>query len=438
MEPRSALEEFLASEVAEGVKDSSGQFSLTREKALEKLAAFQLPGEHSWVLKVVQSAVAADCTALHIGQTTTDSEFTFFGGPGWKIEQVEAEFYDPQTSPDRSLQHLKQGLWSVSVHRERPFHLTAPGWSQALVWNGLQLTRQPVRSLSQHMVLTVSHRVYRAGQGLPLLRHIESARSNAAVLSELTRSAFPCPIVLRVDSRRLDALQLCPSHGLNPSSYPLLMGFLPGILPPLRLPQGTLGDYTRPSDVHSSLSTLCDVPAELPAGSAVMALLSAHAKQVSQGKSKVWRVYEHACWMYWVLDGVVIDRRAFGLPDRCCSLALFASAEGLTTDLSGFNLQVNEDYRARLEQVCRQAGPFLEGARVNLDSAIQKATVKERWLGGAMVLGGLGAAFFSPFHGVALTVGGVATFVFGGKEEKTIAAKVEMALRDLQFDWPPA
>ena len=62
----SSLDEFLAAEMSEGVKDSSGQFTLAPEKAIEKLAAFQLPGESSWVGKVIQAAVTAGFSELKL------------------------------------------------------------------------------------------------------------------------------------------------------------------------------------------------------------------------------------------------------------------------------------------------------------------------------------------------------------------------------------
>ncbi|MCW5871526.1 MAG: hypothetical protein KIS61_30010, partial [Candidatus Eremiobacteraeota bacterium] len=62
----SELEEFLRAQVDEGAKDSSGQFTLSREKALEKLAAYQLQGGHAWVLKIVQAVVASGASQLAV------------------------------------------------------------------------------------------------------------------------------------------------------------------------------------------------------------------------------------------------------------------------------------------------------------------------------------------------------------------------------------
>ena len=53
-----SLEAYLLAQSDEAVLDSSGTFTMDRLKALEKLAQFQLPGEHHWALKDVKAVVA--------------------------------------------------------------------------------------------------------------------------------------------------------------------------------------------------------------------------------------------------------------------------------------------------------------------------------------------------------------------------------------------
>lgn len=80
MDGCSELERFLQEQVAQGVVDSSGSFSLSRAKALEKLAAFQLPRQTMWILKLVQAAVTSGAESLTIQQTSTDTELYFSPG----------------------------------------------------------------------------------------------------------------------------------------------------------------------------------------------------------------------------------------------------------------------------------------------------------------------------------------------------------------------
>jgi len=226
----SQLETFLKEQQAEGILDSQGKFTLDRGKALEKLAAFQLPRETSWILKVVQAAVRCGAPGLEIRQTSTDTEVRFCAPETWTLAALEADLVDPETSADPALDHLKRGLWSVGINGLRPFHCSLPGSAQALVWNGNSF-HQTACQISPDFQLTVSHRTIFEGKGLPLLRSIEAATCNAEIAKELRSSAFTCPIPLTLDSCRLDALQLCPEHGFGASSYPIFLGLTSGDLP---------------------------------------------------------------------------------------------------------------------------------------------------------------------------------------------------------------
>ena len=430
----SPLDELLAAQVSEAQLDSSGAFTLSREKALEKLAEFQLPGPASWVSKVIQAAVAANWSEIRIQQTSTSTDITFVGNSIWTLEAIEGTFFDPETSSDRGLQHLKQGLWSVGLHGRRPFLFYLPRSSGALLWDGQALSRQP--AYSGHLaVLTISHRKLEAGKGLPLLRNIEAARHNTEILEEIRSRSFACPIPLQVDSRRMDALQLCPGHGLALNSYPLEMAFLKGEVPSLSLPPGTLGSFEVPADTHREMRKHALEKQNFSPTFQVAALLCAHLKQVPQGKTKVWKPEKKRCQIYWILDGILIDCRAFDFPERSCSLGLVASAQGLTTDLSGLNLQINPQYRERLEKVCRLVDPFLTSANVNFDAMVKKARESHKMAGGLMMLGGVGLCFLSPIHGIAVGGMGAWTFFGAASEEREIVREVLQDLNFLRVEW---
>ena len=431
----SELDDLLAREVAAGQLQSHGHFTLTREKALEKLAAFQLPDPLTWVLKVVQAAVRGGLHELEVRLSSNEAEFRLTGNCSCTLSDFEQCFYDPETSADPFLHCLKQALWSVGLHARRPFCLVLPGWPEGAFWNGDVLSRQPLQSISSSCRLTVSHRS-RGDTGLPILRTVEAARCNAEILQELRQKAFVCPIPVRVDARRIDSVYLCPGHGLSKSSYPLQVAFLPSDLPVLPLPRQANEASYRDSELNRELEKLAPVLDSAAQDCTVVALLSAHVKEVSQGKSTVWKGYNHPCRIYWVLDGVVIDCRAFALADRSCSLGLIASAQGLTRDLSGFNLQVNAEYRMRLGAICRLTDSFVAQASVNFDEMVAKARSNGKWTGTALFLGGLGLAYFSPLHGVALTIGGILSYFNPASEEAAISEQIRRDLLNLQQAWP--
>ncbi|MBX3171123.1 MAG: hypothetical protein KF760_27190 [Candidatus Eremiobacteraeota bacterium] len=431
----SELEDLLRAEVGEGVKDSSGRFTISREKALEKLAAFRLASETAWVLKIVQAAVASSCTELDIRQTSTGTEFHFSGETGWTLAQVEAEFYQVEAVSETSLEHLKQGLWSVSLNGMRPFSMVAPDWPEALLWTGDKMLRKPVKPVSR-MVLTISHRSMVEGRRFSLIPDFEAASRNAEIARELAEQAFVCSKPLRLDNRRLDSLQLCPRHGLSSSSYPVQLGFLRGDLPALGLPPATVGGFTAPKEVDPSMRKLLHPEVTIPQRLALACMVTAHLRKVARDKALVWKAYEEECLIYWVRDGVVVDRTRPRLVSAgCCSLALFASAEGLSADAGGFVLQKNEAFRQREEEVCRLGASFLGEVRLNMTSVVEDARRNARLLGGLIAVGGLGYSFFSIVHGAAITVMGVYKAVTAGGDEIQISAQVDAGMRGLQRDW---
>ncbi|MBS2033936.1 hypothetical protein JST97_03060 [bacterium] len=430
------LDDFLALETSQGVFDSSGQFSLSREKALEKLAAFQLPGEMDWLLKVVQAAVRADFLEIDLRLSKSQAEFRFSGACRWRLEDIEGSFYDPESGGDRSLQALKEALWSVSLHNARPFCLVGENWPEALFWNGEQFSRQPANSANLTR-LTVSHRK-RGDSGFPILREVEAARRNASILQHLLHKAFPCPIPLRVDARRVDGFHLCPGHGLSCRSYPFALGLLTGQIPPLQCPQLAAPDepsYVETS-LHPELRKLVAPDSRASQPVAAAALLTGHVGPVGGGRDTKWKPFFHPCRIYWVSDGVVVDCRAFDLTERSCSIGLIASAEGLVTDLSGLCLQVNREYQDRLDKVCRLADDFVVRADLHFEAMLEKARSSGKWMFALMVVGGVSVTTLNPAFGLFMTFCGFSNYFTRASQETTISKQLGEDLRLLQRDWP--
>lgn len=75
------LKAFLDSARDEGAVDSEGAFTMAHDKALTKLARFALPRPYDWVLKILQAANAWECPVLVVQQTRVATSF-FFCPPG--------------------------------------------------------------------------------------------------------------------------------------------------------------------------------------------------------------------------------------------------------------------------------------------------------------------------------------------------------------------
>jgi hypothetical protein len=430
----SELENFLKEQQAEGVLDSQGKFTLAREKALEKLAAFQLPRETAWVLKVVQAAVRCGAPELDIRQTSTDTEFRFRCPDSWTLETLDAALVDPENSEDLGLDHLKRGLWSVGINGLRPFHCSLPGADKALVWNGKDFHHPPCQ-VTADFHLTVSHRTVYEGKGLPLLRSIEAASGNAALARELREHAFTCPIPLNLDRRRLDALQLCPDHGYSKSSYPAYLALASGDLPDLPLPPGTFGGYSMPSGGHAQLNRVLHQVAR-PEQVAVAALISIHVEQVTENKRTFWKRHQRDHHFFWVRDGVVVSRQSLaGLRTSPVSLAIVASAEGLPSDLSAFSVVQNAETQARQRSVLQSIWPRLQQARIELKPLIESSQSGGR-LGGGLLIGAGGLMILaSPIHGLGFMGWGLYTLMRAGQDEVELENSLQEELERLQSQW---
>mgnify|MGYP003585066704 FL=1 len=433
MQQSSQLEDLLRAEAGEGMMESSGSFTISGKKALEKLAAFRLPRETAWVLKIVQAAVASGCSQLDIRQTRSATEFHFHGETGWSLAQVEAEFYRVESRSTPSLEHLRQGLWSACLRGMRPFTLTEPNLAEALFWTGKQLRRKPVRSQT-HTTLTISHRSITDGRRFSLIPDAQGASRNAEVARELSAHAYTCCIPLRLDSRRLDNLLASPAHGLSSSTYPIEIGFLPAEVPPYGLPPGTLKGLPAGQGVDSSLKKLLRPPANPPSQTGLACLITAHVRRVGQGKVTVWQTYHERSLVFWVRDGVVVESTALKSA-TCCSLALFASAAELGADATGFGVVKNSDYYVRLKKLKESASSFLSQVELDPGSTIKEAHLKARRIGGAVMVGGLGLSLASLPHGLLLVAGGALNLAMAGRKEKEIVEQIRTGLGTLKQEW---
>jgi len=432
----SELEQFLQQQVQEGCLDSSGEFTLAREKALEKLAAFQLPRSTSWVLKVVQSAVAGKATAVEIRQTSSDTEFTWDPPEHWNLDLFEQSFHDPEVSSCRAMDHLKRGLWSCSLNEMRPFRLVLPLTYEALVWTGLKFER-PKCQPGKLLQLTISHRTLYEGKGLPLLRSIEAARCNAEILDELRRGAYTCPVPLRVDGRRLDNLLACPGHGLSASSYPVKLGFARGQLPALSVPPGTLEGPAPTAGAHQHMQRVFDARLEVPRSVAAACLVSAHASREKSGREYEWRSRRTSSVLYWVLDGVVISQETPGRfeSDTAVSCAVFVSADGLGLDLTGFEIRRDEARKNRSLEACRLVEPIVEDCQLCLGDLIASARRGGYLLGVVLFGGGLLVSFASPLHAVFLMGGALYQGATAGSKEQAFEKELQYELERLKQLW---
>lgn len=443
MDAPSQLESFLNTHRADGrLLSGDGSFTLARDKALLKLADFQLPYEGAWAVKVVQCAVCVENQSeIRVQQTVRETRFGFDCPPSWTLDVLEGAFFTPESGDERSMNHLMSALWTVGVGKKRGFLLTLPERTEALLWDGAVMHRLPLQE-PVGCSLTVSHRPSDHSLGNWLKDPGLSRRLNAEVARALSDLCYTCPVPLWLDGRRLDGFHLCPTHGWTGNSFPFYLSFLDGIDGGLRIGSGTYGNL-KAADKEDALSPGLHVMSVRALGAlrkrtscgGVM-MLSAHASKAVSRRYSKWetRIMPSIC--YWIRDGVVVEGNDIEVLDCACSVALFLGADDLQTDISGLAL-VDANKASRLVEGARRTKNELENvAEEAFTVIVSEAGKRGRVAGGAFLLLGTGLLFASPLHGFACMGAGIFTWSSSGKEERQLVATYREALKELTLNWP--
>lgn len=439
---RSQLDSFLSHQRAEGVVVSEGAFTLARDKALLKLANFQLPYPGAWAVKVFQAAVAFGASQpLRFSCERKDTTIEFDTPPTFSLPDFEAYFFNPEPHPERAVRHLLSGLWAAGVAQKHSFLLSLPHESYSLIWTGEELERVEGRASEKRSTLIV--RNYPETEATPLFGiGPDGSRWNSETLRALTANCYTSPIPLIVDGRRLDGFQFCPTHGWNRLNFPLALQFLEADLPPLPVPPGTLGKLTTEdmrkvkgmglSDATTALFEFLPHIEE----TGVAMLLTAHVKAAGV-KNFEARPERSLC--YWIQDGAVVDSTRLRLVDSRCSVALFLNADELKTDLSSLKLAESEQTKERFTFACRSASAALVSLSLeNLEVMVEKARKTSKVVGGLFILAGIGLTFASPYYGISFIGAGAAGLMDGGRARKSWAAEFTDDLKKLTSDWQKA
>lgn len=423
--------------------DTEQSFSISKEKALEKLAAFQLPFKGAWALKIVQCAVAGGFTSLKIDLSVKVTTFTFEGSSGFSLAEVGQAFFDPNYSARPDLCHLVAALRVRGYNEMHPFWLTLAGESQAMVWDGeaMRITEQKPDRIPDHAFqLTFSN--LPKGESMSvvgLFTEIAGSGRNAEITKVLSNFAFACPIPLTLDGRRIDALQNDPQHGWSPESQLLMIGFRDGPLPALPLPRHTWAhtvphQVTVDSDLQLASAKLRQLTNE-KAEHSLAYLFSAHIKRVKSGKNYVWKDSQGVSTLHWVLDGVIVQQEALTDWPEFCSAACFVNASGIPTDITGFRLQSSKEKKRRTATAKELLSSALDDtAQLDFEEMGRVINKRERTVGGVMVIIGTVCLVMNPFIG--LVVGGLGAFSFvnGSSEARKRKIQVSDCVRRLKLE----
>ncbi|MBI3927505.1 MAG: hypothetical protein HY319_18345 [Armatimonadetes bacterium] len=151
----SNLDEFLEIERRRGELQSSGTFTLSLERALEKLRHYQLAHPAFYILKLIQSAIAAGARRVDV-RLRRDGARVDFGltEPGWygSLRLILEKLQGPITAAPSALEHLLIALQSsqaIEGARTCFTHACAERWERVELSAGhveLERTFQPPRN----------------------------------------------------------------------------------------------------------------------------------------------------------------------------------------------------------------------------------------------------------------------------------------------------
>lgn len=361
------LKAFLEQQTMQGTVDSEGSFTVAREKALQKLNSFALPGEFDWVLKIVQAANVLEAPRLVVRQTRVATSFYFCPG--------QAKEFPTETA-------LLEALNSLTLERDDPMHQLAMALRSLVQQSRLSFvlavrhqgelckpiyagddvsrldsgTREAWTSLKVEGVrLTVSHftgdESY-TGRYLPTFT--KQTRRDLGILQALESRCFASPTAIEIDGRLVTLVfprgDFFTTHKLRPLLLGRLSrdsgtGALQAELQPVSpyLPRQRLRVTAQDQRKSAWLSiTAPDWRMHNLAFRSASRLLTPATSLFDRSVSS------HDIW--WVRHGVVVARlRAPSDPANQTRLSLFLPAEDLRSDLSGLQIEQEAQHQTAQE-----------------------------------------------------------------------------------------
>lgn len=352
------LNAFLADQRAEGVSQGEGEFTISHAKAAQKMSQYSLPREHAWVLKLVQSAVAWKCSGIKLTQTRNHSTFTFYTQEPRRLPRNE-DVVGSILRADPESDHPTSGFGTALRILVEKAHLSFllridrdEGETQA-IYAGVHFSEMGEKNRAKqrlhwegHLNLRIHHIPHTEPNRL-LLNYIPVRDHALPILWELEEYAYLSSVPIVVDGRRIDGVLREESPRGSAQRRPIrLCGFnIPGAAFPRFEVCSDFADQVL--SLHARIDgTVQEGPQS--AASQAFLMLSIDSRNL-----KASHITSQGCFLNWVRNGVVVDREKLKLSTNCLYLEIFVSAEGLSSDLTGFQLRRNLDLTQRRHKVLR-------------------------------------------------------------------------------------
>ena len=417
------------------------------EAGVRKLAEFQLFPPSSWILKVVQSAVAWGAERLVVRQSRSATSFTFDSSSRrFALDELGRALQSTNRADALYIDHLTVALRSVGSSDQRGWRLTVNGeeglaWDgQTLLYKGLEPGPGPCK-----IVLTVDFPpADKRGILGRLFRGAGRARDE---YMQAVEQAYVCPIPLTFDGRRLDRGHHHRDLPAHTTVSCLCLGIAPATddeTATLPLPAGLERSGWRPTDRFSD-GRVFFLDGDPKQGAATSFWkLHFHYRVESFpfpgfASNFSWEPVKTPSSYHWVTDGILCHSNPIR-SRSAISVDLYLSGQDLETDISGLSIidsKLNSSLMMeRQEQARTMVGASAERLVQALDKHISLPAASHVVYFGAMLTPFIyGAAIMTPwllFIGVA---GAGPMFVTSAVDKAKLVDYCESELRGLAMSW---
>ena len=372
------LDSFLAAHQSEGSAQGEGDFTISHSKAAHKMSQFSLPREESWVLKLVQAAVLWNCPSLVLKQTRTLSVFYLpfkNSEKPPKNEDLVRALLQANFESEKAVDHMGTALRILVERGHLSFLLLSHGGEEDLppaIYAGVYFgemkeeSRKEFRSKWKGGLTLAVHHIAHTDDNRLLLQYIPIRQFGLPMLMELEQYAYPAPLLLEVDGRRFDGPLRSAALAWSPRNKPLFMAAIS--LEPGGAALRLSSDF-REAEFTVKTSHQGALAKEGVGGEAESYfLLSAEAPGLLGQKLARRR----RAFLYWVKSGVIVQVETIAPSNVFLGLHIYANAEGLKSDLTGFQLVESPEFAERRVRILgkvrdRLVGELVEGRDIFLD-----------------------------------------------------------------------
>ena len=324
-----------------------------------------LPFPEAWALELVKAANLAGCSELSVTQTTEVTEFCLRKNAGWNRDWLVEVLVSFDGKVPREYFHVATAARVLAKVLGNPYKLGL-GLDSLIKWDGERLQVEDGHDglVKETLRLSISNKAGNQSSFFGKLFKFEERGFMADIAKILHSRAFCSSVPVRIDSRLIRGLHAHPEFAVSRLSKPLFYFQTPPskILPPFRMEELAPWEEIR-RDAPIELkpprgNSLAHIPphgdlGEVGAVALLSAFFSTKTRSASflSNKNKILALGpgNRRSRLVWLKDGVVVEQEF--LWEGAFAVLIAASAEGLKTDISGYQLVKDDLYLSRKDEV---------------------------------------------------------------------------------------